>query len=440
MHRLAESGQSVAAVGLWNTALRLLALPTLAPLLEEKLAAEAIPRSVCLVALDGSTYLLAGLGDGQLFSCLYHPASGHVAEKRLLSLGTQPVSLRPFKTEKGTHVFAGSDRPTVVYSANRKLMYSNVNVREVTQMCSFNCASFPDSLAIASKSALTIGTIDNIQKLHIRTIPLGEQPRRIAHQEESKTFAVATVRCEQPPDGQAEEVEKGYVRLLDDTTFEVMHSVPLEAYECPCSIRSLQLGEDPRHYYAVGTAFHMPEEQEPVRGRILVRRTGGRRTHQTERQSPLPASTCQSACARGGKRATVQPSAHPPPQIFHVEDQKLVLVAEKEAKGAVYNINAFNGRLLAGVNSKLVLFKWPPREDDTRELVMECSHHGHILALYVAVRGDFICVGDLMKSIVLLVYKHEASEGINPSPPLGSPLRLVLVAALISFSLGWSRA
>lgn len=271
VHRLAESGQSIAAVGLWNTALRLLALPSLAPILEEQLTAEAIPRSVVVVALEGSTYLLSGLGDGQLFSCVYHPASGHLTEKRTLSLGTQPVSLRAFRSVGGTHVFAGSDRPTVVYSANRKLMYSNVNVREVTQMCSFNCASFPDSLAISSKTTLTIGTIDNIQKLHIRTIPLGEQPRRIAHQDESKTFAVATVRFEAPADGQSEEVERGYVRLLDDSTYEVLHSVPLDSFECPCSIRSLQMGEDVRHYYAVGTAYHLPDEQEPTRGRILAR-------------------------------------------------------------------------------------------------------------------------------------------------------------------------
>lgn len=30
---------------------------------------------------------------------------------------------------------------------------------------------------------MTIGTIDEIQKLHIRTVPLGETPRRIAYQE-----------------------------------------------------------------------------------------------------------------------------------------------------------------------------------------------------------------------------------------------------------------
>jgi hypothetical protein len=41
------------------------------------------------------------------------------------------------------------------------------------------------------------------------------------------------------------------------------------------------------------------------------------------------------------------------------------------------------------------------------ELANECSHHGHIIALYVAVRGDFIVVGDLMKSISLLIYKPD---------------------------------
>jgi len=33
------------------------------------------------------------------------------------------------------------------------------------------------SLALANDSTLTIGTIDEIQKLHIRTVPLGETPR-----------------------------------------------------------------------------------------------------------------------------------------------------------------------------------------------------------------------------------------------------------------------
>ena len=37
-------------------------------------------------------------------------------------------------------------------------------------------------------------------------------------------------------------------------------------------------------------------------------------------------------------------------------------------------------------------------------LEWECGHSGHILALYVETRGDFIICGDVMKSISLLRY------------------------------------
>ena len=82
--------------------------------------------------------------------------------------------------------------------------------------------------------------------------------------------------------------------------------------------------------------------------------------------------------------------------------------AEKETKGAVYNLNGFNGKLLAGVNNKVILYSWKAgMDDDSHELAHECSHSGHILALYVTVRGEHILVGDLMKSMSLLVYKPE---------------------------------
>lgn len=44
------------------------------------------------------------------------------------------------------------------------------------------------SLALATDSSVTIGTIDEIQKLHIRTVPLQESPRKIAYQEQSQVF------------------------------------------------------------------------------------------------------------------------------------------------------------------------------------------------------------------------------------------------------------
>jgi DNA damage-binding protein 1 len=43
------------------------------------------------------------------------------------------------------------------------------------------------------EAALTIGGVDEIQKLHIRSVPLHEQARRIAHQEETRTFGLITI-------------------------------------------------------------------------------------------------------------------------------------------------------------------------------------------------------------------------------------------------------
>lgn len=61
---------------------------------------------------------------------------------------------------------------------------------QVNYVTSFNSTAFPDSLVIAKEDLLMIGALDSIQKLQIRTVPLGEQPRRICHQEASRTFAV----------------------------------------------------------------------------------------------------------------------------------------------------------------------------------------------------------------------------------------------------------
>eukprot|EP00240_Pyramimonas_obovata_P000173 CAMPEP_0118957844 /NCGR_PEP_ID=MMETSP1169-20130426/62317_1 /TAXON_ID=36882 /ORGANISM="Pyramimonas obovata, Strain CCMP722" /LENGTH=1091 /DNA_ID=CAMNT_0006905945 /DNA_START=129 /DNA_END=3404 /DNA_ORIENTATION=- len=352
---------TLAVAGLWSTEAVVFSLPELTELTREALGGEVIPRSVLFCAFEAVPYLLVAMGDGHLVNFVVDAESGKVWDRKKISLGTQPISLRTFRSKQTTHVFAASDRLTVIYSSNKKLLYSNVNLRDVSHMSPFNSASFPDSLAISVENNLTIGTIDEIQKLHIRTVMLGEQPRRIAHQEASRTFGLITL-CDM--EGWSEEPPCNALRLLDSQTFETLHRYQLDATEVPCSVLSCTFADDPVEYYVVGTAFMKPDEVEPNQGRIMV---------------------------------------------FSVEDQKVVLVAEKETKGAVYNLNAFGGKLLAGINSRIQLYRWAAREG-SHELLPECSHHGNILALYVVTRGDFIVVGDLMKSISLLMYKPE--EGV----------------------------
>ncbi|XP_028064008.1 uncharacterized protein LOC114267199 [Camellia sinensis] len=76
----------------------------------------------------------------------------------ILSLGTQPITLHTFSSKNTTHKFATSDRPTVIYSSNKKLLYSNVNLKQVIHMCPFNFAAFPDStlLELEKKKSLIV--------------------------------------------------------------------------------------------------------------------------------------------------------------------------------------------------------------------------------------------------------------------------------------------
>ena len=100
------------------------------------------------------------------------------------------------------------------------------------------------------------------------------------------------------------------------------------------------------------------------------------------RPRTLPWSSYFATCA-------APPSPRPPPR--------------RSYKGAVYALEEFQGKLLAGVNNKLQMYGWGPvAAGAPHGLVLRAEHCGHILVLYIHTRGDFILTGDLMKSMTLL--------------------------------------
>ncbi|XP_060526029.1 DNA damage-binding protein 1 isoform X1 [Cylas formicarius] len=411
------SSSDIVAVGLWtDISARILRLPDLSEATKESLGGDIMPRSILMANFEGHDYLLCALGDGSMYYFSLNKDSGKLLDKKKVTLGTQPTILRTFRSLSTTNVFACSDRPTVIYSSNHKLVFSNVNMREVNQMCSLNAEAYPDSLALATANSVTIGTIDEIQKLHIRTIPLQESPRRIAYQEQTQVFGVITSRIDiqdatglnparpsastmtqavtvsssvaslaksggsnanagtaggaVPEYGQ--EVEVYNLLVIDQNTFEVLAAHQFMQQEYAMSLISCQLGSDSNTYFVVGTAAVNPEESEPKQGRILV---------------------------------------------FQWNDNKLSQISEKEIKGACYSLSEFGGKLLASINSTVRLFEWTSEQ----ELRLECSHFNNIVSLYLKTKGDFILVGDLMRSMTLLQYKtmegsfEEIARDFNPN-------------------------
>lgn len=346
-------------------------------LLQSTSGSPVISRSLAFCELGGAPYLLAALGDGRLvsFTCAAAlaaagggPSSSAAAleERKVVTLGTKPISLTAFSSRGAQHIFACCDRPAVIHAsgaaAGGKLRYSNVDLHDASHMTPFATAAAgaggAETFAIVTAGELIIGTIDEIQKLHIRTVPLAEQPRRIVHLEGARCFAVLTVRLEVTADG--EETEYNYLRLFDDTTFERQGSYELQPTEAVWSLLTLELpGEEASCMLVVGTMYVKPEEQEPTSGRLLV---------------------------------------------FEVSAERALEVrCALKTKGGVYSLEAFHGRVLAGVNNKLQLYEWvAPVAGAAQELVLRSEHCGHILVLFIACRGDFILVGDLMKSFCLL--------------------------------------
>lgn len=378
----------MAAVGLWaevneSPVVKLLALPSLSVMSSIELGGDIMSRCVLLATMEEHHYLLIALGDGHLLtysvnaeaalsasrSTASQPSSTDrsieiVSERRKLNVGTQPADLSVFKSRGANHVFAACDRPTVVYSATGggKLLISNVNLQEVNSVCAFDTEAFPDCLFIAGEGGLYLGAVDEIQKLHITSIPLGEQPRRIAHLESSRVFAVLTDAFVLDECG--DEILENYIRIVDDTRYDTIDRYKLKPQESGSStlVTSLK-GEGlagREEFLVVGTAVEKPEQEDPNEGRLL---------------------------------------------IFRIKDGRPVLVAERDMYGAVYSLCAFHGMILASVGPQVRVLSVSERKDGVLDIKEEDRYSGHTLSYRLALRGDFILVGDIYRSVSVLSCK-----------------------------------
>uniref|UniRef100_A0A914DYF9 DNA damage-binding protein 1 n=1 Tax=Acrobeloides nanus TaxID=290746 RepID=A0A914DYF9_9BILA len=382
------------AVGFWTE--MSVALYSISPqfkrIVREKITGDVLPRSLLILTMEEIVYLLVALGDGTLYYYQIDMETGSLNGQKKVTIGTQPTMLRKFKSRDVANVFACSDRPAVIYSSNQKLSFSNVNLRLVTQMCPLNSEAYQDCLVMSDGEALIIGTIDDIQKLHIRTVPLGECVSRIAYQPETNTIAILTYRVESVLPGgirscrpsvstqctsrtantynparfasksiEQDEIQVHSVCILDANTFETLHVYELGQGENGMSLISTTLGDETTPLYTVGTGITSPDDIECKQGRLLIFQV-------------LPGH----------------------------ETGKLRLIAEKEVKGALLSQASLQNKLICSINSSVRLFEWTSE----RELRLECSHFNFVYALYLKTKGDLVLVGDLMRSTCLLSYKQ----------------------------------
>jgi len=168
-----------------NSLIQLISLSTKETItLDSQLSAPA--RSIVITDILPTPTLLIGSRDGTLTTYSLPPNSPPT-DKKLVSLGTQPLRLFPLTTPSRNLIFAASDRPTLLHvpskqNGQKKLMLSALSLRDVLSLTPLNHPAYPDALVIATKEGFRIGKMDQMSRLHIRSVgmPNGELPRRIA--------------------------------------------------------------------------------------------------------------------------------------------------------------------------------------------------------------------------------------------------------------------
>ncbi|VVC93005.1 unnamed protein product [Leptidea sinapis] len=223
-------------VGLWtDISIRVLRLPDLTPLHTEKLGGEIIPRSLLISVLEDVWYLLCALGDGSMFYFTLDPATGLLTNRKKVTLGTQPTVLRSFRSLSTTNIFACSDRPTVIFSSNHKLVFSNVNLKETFGVITMRA----DKPEWAGGSA-TRGTSASTAAASTSGAPAAAKHAPSVFDLEIHNLLCSVYSCVLVP---------------------VLHAHQLGAGEFAMSLVSCRLADDPAHYYVV-RLFEWTSEKE----------------------------------------------------------------------------------------------------------------------------------------------------------------------------------
>ncbi|KXN88147.1 DNA damage-binding protein 1a [Leucoagaricus sp. SymC.cos] len=346
---------------------------------------------------DYHPYLLAGLGDGSVATFAWQ--DHHLKDRKIISLGHAPVSLVVSKVDlglgggtgvDGTKGKDGNSVRTVLAAGNRaivfahernRLIHSPILAKNIVAASPVNSLSLPSSLIIASEEGLHIGKIKDLNKLHIRSIPFGlDNPRRAAYHPLLKAFGVVFTRTEPARIGD-EELISSFVKLIDDSTFEVLATFNCDINEEITSIiaTSALVDDVVKPFFVVGTFLYNPEQTEPDTGRLLL----------------LSVSTISTNNPRS------------PKQVY-----ELSLMASTQVKGCVYALSSKGGigaegeqEFIAAVNSSIMLFKLQV-DTDISPSGLKISkltewNHNYLVTSLGAV-GKRVFAGDQISSVSLL--------------------------------------
>ncbi|GJE83978.1 DNA damage-binding protein 1 [Phanerochaete sordida] len=307
--------------------------------------------------VDFQPYVVAGLVDGTV-ACIGF-RNNELREQKLFSLGVVPVSLSVVKIDAKRAVFATGSRAAVFYWDKQRLRQSPVMLKNITVGVGLNTAAYPSCEILATPSSLVIGQIRGVDKMQIRSIPLGcENPRRIAYHPGLNVFGVSLVKSAPARVGEAE-LQDSTFRILDGITFNTISSFLAEPDEEVSAVLALPTGA--LGAFMVGTVRHQHGEFEPSSGRLIL---------------------FDLVPVIGGER-------------------ELRKLAEVEANGCVYALASVENGVAVAVNTAVELYAPVQHENSFALNKVSSWNHNYFVTSLVA-KGDRLICGDAISSVSVL--------------------------------------
>ncbi|KAI8149358.1 CPSF A subunit region-domain-containing protein [Fennellomyces sp. T-0311] len=374
------------AVGLWGGEnIQLVNLANFRPASKEVLPDKLVPRSLLLVNMEGVHYLMVALGDGQMVS--YTINLGLLGNRQEITLGTHAASLHVTVQNGKKHVFASSDNPTMISSKHKRLMFSAVTLNDIRWCTSFDSIIMRQSIILSTGDRLMFGHIDPMRKFHVTKIPLDNQMgQRLTYHQQSKTIAVGTARTIRNPDNGTEH-SKGWLRIFDARTFQVLDNYELLEQELVESIITAYIDDLEREFVFVGTAITHDEEETQLTGRVLA---------------------------------------------FQVKaNGEYKLIDAFKVPGVVYSIKPFMGSIVASVEGSLFYMDKLKLDDEPgSRLRLDMKIHANVEALSIDTRGEFILVGDMIRSMSLIKLQDPSTMSLQKIAADYSPCWMTCVKIL----------
>lgn len=276
----------------------------------------SVPRSILLAQIlaGQSPTMFVAMANGEVITFSVDVNNFALSMKKVVILGMQQANLTVLPRNDGlSNIFATCEHPSLIYGSEGRIVYSAVTAEQATTICSFDSKAYPGTIAIATPDDIRIALVDTERTTHVRTLLVGETVRRIAYSPKLKAFGIGTIRRSLHSN---QEVVRSHFKLADEVLFKELDTYELDEEELVESVIRADIREDdgdPVERFIVGTAYLDDDQQESIRGRIIVFAVTPERTLRVITELPVKGA-CRALGAIHGNivAALVKTVRHPP--------------------------------------------------------------------------------------------------------------------------------